>query len=86
VSNAAGSEETGHFGNFVPAQKKGQLLAGLGRRRFSDIKAESEKSQKCFLAKALPEWLLRYFSKATAFSLERKAKAFSIRKGRNLEV
>ncbi len=42
--------------------------------------------QKCLAANARPEWDFRCFSKAAAFSLERKAKAFSICQGLNLDV
>jgi len=45
-----------------------------------------DEDQKCFAAKARPEWDFRYFSKAAAFSLERKATNVSIRQGRYLEV
>lgn len=43
-------------------------------------------SQKCFFAKARPEWGLRYFSKPMALSLVRKAMAVSVLHGRNFDV
>lgn len=42
--------------------------------------------QKCFEAKALPEWVLRYFSKSDAFPPVVNAKKLMIRQGAYLEV
>ena len=44
------------------------------------------QTQKCFFAKARPEWLLRYFSNATALDRRWKATAVSIRHGLNFDV
>jgi len=48
--------------------------------------AGGRRAQKCFFAKARPDWLLRYFSKAAPLDLSRKATAVSIRQGANFDV
>lgn len=48
-------------------------------------KARRLMRQKCLFAKARPEWVLRYFSKASALSLSRKATAVWMRQGRDFE-
>ena len=62
------------------AERRSRRVRVLVRERWA------RPRQKRFFAKARPDWVLRYRSKATALVLSRKATAVSIRQGANFDV